>query len=260
MRASSVATKTAPGRFDCAARSYTRWISETPAISASGLPGKRVDAYRAGMTMTPATAADSIPRGDRELLWRLTVVIVLEFLFIAAFARLNLVYSRKFFDVSGPARWIWAKVDISQELPVTFFATRDFTLPVNRYYTKIKVAGDPQYTLYFNGREIAGRRTSGDSALDVYDVTQFAKTGRNRIVIAVRATEGVGGLLASIDISPETENYVVTDASWKVATSWRPELIVRDVPAMQHPRVVGTPPVGRWNYLKPRPADRGWPM
>ena len=187
-------------------------------------------------------------------MWRLTVVIVLGFLFIAAFARLNLVYSRKFFDVSGPARWIWAKVDISQELPVTFFATRDFTLPVNRYYTKIKVAGDPQYTLYFNGREIAGRRTSGDSALDVYDVTQLAKTGRNRIVIAVRATEGVGGLLASIDISPETENYVVTDASWKVATSWRPELIVRDVPGMGHPRIIGTPPIGRWNYLKPRPA------
>jgi hypothetical protein len=206
------------------------------------------------MTMTPATAADSIPRDDFDLIRRLTIVIVLGFLFVAAFVRLNLVYGRKFFDVSGPARWIWPKIDISDELPVTFFATRDFDLPANRYYTKIKVAGDPQYTLYFNGREIAGRRVGDESALDVYDVTQLAKTGRNRIVIAVRATQGVGGLLAALDISPEAENYVVTDASWKVATSWRPELIARDVSGMQHPRVIGTPPIGRWNYLKPRPV------
>ncbi|HEX3581643.1 MAG TPA: hypothetical protein VH087_07750, partial [Thermoanaerobaculia bacterium] len=206
------------------------------------------------MTMTPATAADSIPQADRELLRRLTIVIVLGFVFVAAFVRLNLVYGRKFFDVSGPARWIWPKVDISSDLPVTFFATRDFTLPANRYYTKIKVAGDPQYTLYFNGREIAGRRVGDESVLDVYDVTTLAKTGRNRIVIAVRATEGVGGLLASVDISPETENYIVTDGSLKVATAWRPELIVRDVAGMSHPRVIGAPPIGRWNYLKPRPA------
>ncbi len=184
----------------------------------------------------------------------MTVVIALGFLFVAAFVRLNIVYGRKFFDVSGPARWIWPKVDISSDLPVTFFATRDFSLPANRYYTKIKVAADPQYTLYFNGREIAGRRAGEESVLDVYDVTQLAKTGRNRIVIAVRATEGVGGLLAALDISPETENYVVTDASWKVATSWRPELITRDVPGMSHPRLIGTPPIGRWNYLTPRPA------
>jgi len=229
-------------------------------MSASGLPGKRVDAYRAGMTMTPATAGDSIPqpegipRNDRDLLRRLTIVIVLGFLFVAAFVRLNLVYGRKFFDVSGPARWIWPKVDISRQLPVTFFATRDFDLPATRYYTKIKVAGDPQYTLYFNGREIAGRQVAGENVLDVYDVTPLAKTGRNRIVVAVRATEGVGGLLAALDISPETENYVVTDGSWKIATSWRPELITRDVPGMKHPMIVGAPPIGRWNYLKPRPA------
>src|SRR5436190_21312322 len=206
------------------------------------------------MTMTPATAGDSIPRADRDLVRRLTIAIAIGFLFVAAFVRLNLVYGRKFFDVSGPARWIWPPVDISRQLPVTFFATRDFDLPANRYYTKIKVVGDPEYTLYFNGKEIGGRRVGDESVLDVYDVTPLAKTGRNRIVVAVRATEGVGGLLAALDISPETENYVVTDASWKVATSWRPELITRDVPGMKHPMILGAPPIGRWNYLKPRPA------
>jgi hypothetical protein len=206
------------------------------------------------MTMTPATAGDSIPRADRELLRRLTIAIVLGFLFVAAFARLNLVYGRKFFDISGPAKWIWPKVDVSDELPVTFFATRDFDLPADRYYTKIKVIGDPEYTLYFNGREIAGRRVGDESVLDVYDVTPLAKTGRNRIVVAVRATKGVGGLLAAVDISPETENFIVTDTSWKVAMYWRPEIITRDVPGMQRPMVIGAPPIGRWNYLQPRVA------
>jgi hypothetical protein len=206
------------------------------------------------MTMTPATAGDSIPRADRDLVRRLTIVIVLAFLFVAAFVRLNVVYGRKFFDISGPARWIWPRGDISRQVPVTFFATRNFDLPANRYYTKIKVAGDPEYTLFFNGQEIAGRRVGEESVLDVYDVTPLAKTGRNRMVVAVRATEGVGGLLAALDISPETENLIVTDSSWKIATSWRPELIARDVPGMQRPMIVGAPPVGRWNYLTPREA------
>jgi len=208
--------------------------------------------------MTPATAGDSIPRADRELLRRLTIAIAVGFLFVAAFVRLNLVYGRKFFDVSGPAKWIWPRVDISSELPVTFFATRDFDLPADRYYTKLKVIGDPEYTLYFNGQEIAGRRVGvlnvEENVLDVYDVTQLAKTGRNRIVVAVRATQGVGGLLAAVDISPETENFVVSDTSWKVAMFWRPEIITHDVPGMQRPMVIGAPPIGRWNYLQPRAA------
>jgi hypothetical protein len=41
------------------------------------------------------------------------------------------------------------------------------------------------------------------------------KTGRNRIVIAVRAPQGAGGLIASIDIGPEVANWVVTDGSGK---------------------------------------------
>jgi hypothetical protein len=228
-------------------------MSDTPAMSASGLPGKRVDAYRAGMTMTPATAADSISRDDLDLIRRLAIVIVCGVLFAAAFARLESTYSRKFFDVTGPAKWIWPVGDIKAELPVAFYATHDFDLPPKRYYTKVKIAADPEYTLYFNGTEIGSRRMAADDhTLDVYDVTPLAKTGRNRIVVAVRSEKGVGGILVALDIAPETENYVVTNAHWKIARHWTPALLNRDVPPMERPTVIGEPPVGRWNYLQPR--------
>jgi hypothetical protein len=207
------------------------------------------------MTMTPATAADSISRSDRELLTRLSIAIVCGFLFAAAFVHLNATYTHKFYDVTGRAQWIWPKGDLKAELPLGFFATRDFDLPANRYYTKIKVAGDPEYTLYFNGREIGARRmVASEHALDVYDVTPLAKTGRNRIVIATRSEKGVGGLLAAVDISPEAENVLVTDTHWNIARRWLPSLITSDAPHMEHPISLGEPPVGRWNFLQPREA------
>lgn len=181
---------------------------------------------------------------------RLTIVVVLGFAVVAAFTRLDRLYSQKFFDVTGRAKWIWAKHQISRDIPVAFFATRDFDLPPNRYYTKIKVAGDPEYTLYFNGVEVGGRQFGeGHGALDVYDVTQLAKTGRNRIVAAVRSTNGVGGLIAALDISAELENYVVTDGDWHIFRAWRPELPQRDAGPWSPPTVIGQPPTGRWNYL-----------
>src|SRR3954451_16364760 len=195
-------------------------------------------------------AEHSIRSDDRELMRRLTIVIVLGFLFFAAFMHLNRLYSHKFFDVTGTAQWIWPKHQLSRDVPVAFFAARDFELPANRYYTKIKVAGDPEYTLYFNGQEIGGRRFGEEhDALDVYDVTTIAKTGRNRIVVAVRSTNGVGGLIAGLDISPEVENYVVTDASWKIFRTWSDALPQRDAGPSAPPMILGQPPTGRWNYL-----------
>jgi len=192
---------------------------------------------------------------------RLTIVIVLGFLFVAAFTHLNRLYSQKFFDVTGKAQWIWPRHQLSSDVPVVFFAARDFDLPANRYYTKIKVAGDPEYTLYFNGQEIGGRRFGEDhDALDLFDVTQQAKTGRNRIVVAVRSTNGVGGLIAALDISPEIENYVVTDSSWKIFRTWNDALPHRDTGAFSVPMILGQPPTGRWNYLATAPGKPQVPV
>src|SRR5688572_15840532 len=147
---------------------------------------------------------------------------------------------------------------MSSNEPVAFFAARELVLPERRLYTHLKVIGDPEYAVYVNGRELAGRRLAGrrmthvDERLDLYDISQFVQTGRNRIVIAVRAPAGIGGLLASIDLAPENQNWLVTNADWKIYRQWHPELFRRDPPGVpwEPPQIVGAPPVGRWNYLQ----------
>jgi len=181
-----------------------------------------------------------------------TIVLLLCFLFFAAFTTLNAVYGHKFYDITGRAQWIWPRVEMSSEVPVAFFATRDLDLPLTRYYTHIKIACDPEYTLYLNGREIAAKRMIDASALDVYDVSSLVHDGRNRIVVAARSVKGVGGLLVAVDLAPETENWVVTDRRWRVSRVWDSSLLQRDLREMEVPVEIGEPPVGRWNYLQPR--------
>jgi hypothetical protein len=188
---------------------------------------------------------------DRELMKRLTIVVAFVFIFTAAFALLERTYSQKFFDITGRAQWIWAQHRMSDNVPVAFFAAREFDLPERRIFTHLKVLGDPEYTVYINGKEIAGRRVAEERALDVYDISALVKTGTNRVVIAVRAPRGVGGLIAAIDIAPETRNWVVTDARWKIYREWDPTLLFADVANVrsERPVIIGEPPVGRWNYL-----------
>src|ERR1051326_6780326 len=120
MRSSSVATKTVLARRECTLRAYKRGMSDTPAIIASGLPGNREEAQRAGITI-----AARMTSSDSNDLRRWTIVLILGFLFVAAFTQLNAVYGHKFFDVTGRAQWIWPRVEKSSEIPVAFFATRD---------------------------------------------------------------------------------------------------------------------------------------
>lgn len=182
---------------------------------------------------------------------RLTIVVAFLFVFTAAFSHLAGVYSRKFFDRTAPAQFIWAQHPMSSNEPVAFFAAREVTLPANRVYTRLKLLGDPEYTLYVNGREIAGRVVGQDRALDYFDLTDIVQTGRNRIVVAVRAPKGSGALLAALDIAPETENWVVSDASWKIYRRWDPLILQYDVAGnWERPQIIGEPPIGRWNFLE----------
>src|SRR6185436_13523333 len=112
------------------------------------------------------TAGDSISAKDRELMKRLTLVLAFVLFFTAAVSTLNRIYSNKFLATTGQARWLWAHHRMSSNDPVAFFAARDFTLPEKRYYTRVKVAADPEYTLFINGREVTSRRISADPTLD----------------------------------------------------------------------------------------------
>ena len=182
---------------------------------------------------------------------RLAIVAGVVFLFTAAFAKLERTYSQKFNDVTGTAKWIWAPHRMSDNFPLAFFATRNFDLPEKRFYTQLKILGEPEYMVWVNGRVVGTRNVGEERSLDTYDISTLVKTGQNRIVVGVRAPRGVGGLIASIDIGAEAANWVVTDHRWTVYRVWMPELLQVDVPAKgQPPVVVGEPPIGRWNYLQ----------
>ena len=234
-------------------------MSDTPAIGARGLPGNRVEAHRAGITITAfMDAADSNPRispADRELMRRLTGVIIFLILLTAAFSYLWRLYSTKFYDITGEAAWIWAPHRVSRNMPVVFFAARDFDLPAGRNWARIKILGDPEYTLYFNGKKIGGRRAGDDRHLDVFDVSEIARDRGNRILVAVRSTNGVGGLIAAVDLKPEIENFIVTGSDWKIHRKWSDTLPLRDAEGAVAPMVIGQPPIGRWNFLTLRPGD-----
>lgn len=188
---------------------------------------------------------------QRSTVNRLAVIALSILITTFAIDRLWLLYAHKFYDVTGRAQWIWAQHQLSRNIPVAFFATRDFDLPPNRYFTKVKIAGDPEYTLWFNGTEIGGRKVGDARAIDVYDVTPIARTSANRMVIGVRSRDGVGGIIASVDIAPDYQNVLVTDEKWHIVRRWMDDLMVRDPePAeLARPMRIGSPPIGRWNYL-----------
>ena len=191
---------------------------------------------------------------DRALVQRLTIALAALFLGTLAWSRLQLLYGEKFFEVtqSGKAQWIWMKHRLADGDPVAFYATRDFDLPPNRNFTHLKVLGDPEYSVYFNGVEVGGRRVGEDSSLDVYDVTALARDKDNRLVVALRSPNGVGGFIASIDLAPDFLNHVFTNRDWHIVTHWRPDILVSDNAPTFRPMMLGRPPALRWNYLSRR--------
>ena len=199
--------------------------------------------------------ANGISDADRTLVRRLSIALAAIFIFTFAYTRLDLMYSHKFLDVTGGAEWIWARHPLSRGIPIAFFITRDFDLPHDRYFTKIKIAADPEYTLWFNGQLLAGRRGENGDVLDVYDVTKLARDGRNRIVIAARSANGVGGVIAAVDTRPDF-HMLETDGTWRVVRRWSDDLPLRDpIQAIESPMLLGRPPARRWNYLAQRDGE-----
>jgi hypothetical protein len=166
-------------------------------------------------------------------------------------------YESKFARTTGDAVWLWSDHRIAADLPEAFFLVREFDLPADFRVVRIRVAADPEYTLWFNGVEIGGRSSDG-SELDAYELTEFARTSGNRIVLAARSPRGVGGVLATVDLGPMKQNWLVTDPRWRIYPAWSDALLrpVRLSSPGLSPRVLGPPPFGRWNYPKDRPGER----
>ena len=199
--------------------------------------------------------ANGISDADRTLMRRLSIVLAAVFIFTFAYTRLDLMYSHKFLDVTGGAEWIWAQHPLSRGIPIAFFITRDFDLPHDRYFTKIKIAADPEYTLWFNGQILASRGGENGDMLDVFDVSKLARDGRNRIVIAARSANGVGGVIAAVDTRPDF-HFLETDGAWHIVRRWSDDLPLRDpAQTIEAPLLLGRPPARRWNYLSQRDGE-----
>jgi hypothetical protein len=171
------------------------------------------------------------------------------FLFFAAFVLTLEFFTNKLERFTGAAEWVWQKHPLASQKPVAFFATKTFDVPAEPAFVHVKVAGDPEYTLFLNGEEVGGNVAGSRAVLDEYDVTSKVHPGRNRIVAALRSANGVGGFILSIDFGPKGENAVVTDSSWQLYDEWSDALIERDVPALERVPLlsIGRPPIGRWN-------------
>jgi hypothetical protein len=211
------------------------------------------------MSVDSSSAVDPRLRSfeDRVLIRRLLIIAAAIFVVVASASRLELLYSHKFYDNTGTAQWIWQQNRFADGNPAAFFATHEFDLPPNRTFTRIKMLGDPEYTLYFNGVAIGGRHVGDDNeALDTYDVSALARDKKNRMVVALRSANGVGGLIASIDLTQEFGNFVVTGNDWHIVRRWRDDLLLHDPPPndIARPQLLGRPPARRWNYLLQRDA------
>src|ERR1700682_3511084 len=79
------------------------------------------------------------------------------------------------------------------------------------------------------------------------------------MVVAVRSANGVGGLIASIDIAPDFR-FMGTGRDWHIVTQWRPNILLRDNGLVLRPMLLGRPPARRWNYLTRRPGQLAAPV
>jgi len=183
-----------------------------------------------------------VRRWGKGVLWLLIV--------IAAVSHVSTFFNDKFSRTTGAANWIWDGGPLSSGKPRAFFVSRDFDLPADRRYVHLKVAADPEYTLFFNGREVGGYRGGDPLRLDVYDVSALAHDRANRIVVAVRSRTGAGGLIVSIDLAPNLENAITSDATWLVSNEWSDALLSSGGAGVRsRARLLGRPPFGKWNYL-----------
>src|SRR5512140_1791584 len=97
-------------------------MSVFPAMETSGLPGKRVEPQRAGIMITAlmdaAHSSAAISSSDVQLMRRTTTVLLFILVFTGAFSYLYRLYAKKTYDITGPAQWIWARHQVSSNVPV----------------------------------------------------------------------------------------------------------------------------------------------
>jgi hypothetical protein len=133
---------------------------------------------------------------------------------------------------------------------VGFFAVHDFWIDsVPEGSTTLFVTADEEYVVFLNGTAVGSGRYRPGSGVDGYEVSPILVEGQNRLLVELRSTHAVGGLLLSVQNGDR--QIAVTDASWNVLSEYRedakwPGAVTGE---LQPVRVWGLPPTGRWGRL-----------
>ena len=157
--------------------------------------------------------------------------------------------------LTGGAQWIWSHAGPEDGWTV-FFVARDFEVQNPPSRAELLVAADEEYVVYLNGHTL-GLGTHTPGAVDRYEVGAALVRGANRILVELRSSRAIGGLLLSLREADAQTAMIVSDAAWRVVREYREEIKwpgsdLEGVPAV---KVWGAPPVGRWgeiNEVRPR--------
>lgn len=160
------------------------------------------------------------------------------------------------------ACWIWAPGPTDAHEPVGFFLAREFEIE-RLLPAWLSITADESYSLSLNGRHIGADHYREDGQVDRYEVTDMLRVGRNRLVVEVRSSRGIGGLLSSLveeTADGSRRALLVTDEHWQVFRRFSPSWYrAETLSGGERPRVWERPPTGRWR-LADAAADRPLPF
>jgi len=149
--------------------------------------------------------------------------------------------------VTDGARWIWFTLDIAEQRPIHFFASRRFRLDSVPGSARALLFVDPGGALSVNGRRFPPVEQRPGSFLAVLELAPALVAGENRVVIEAESRSGAGGILFFLGLPGGRS--LVSDSSWRVALS-EPAAAGEDRAAMAW----GRPPMYPWGYPKLPPS------
>ncbi len=136
---------------------------------------------------------------------------------------------------------------------MTFFAVRDFVVEALPSRAWLQVVADEAYVVYLNGQRLGSNFYRQNQAMDLYPLSDFLRSGRNRLAIELRSERGAGGLLANLRLGDLRQVVLVTDVDWQIFRQFEPAFFVAEdpLPGGEAPQVWGHAPTGRFRVKAP---------
>lgn len=230
-----------------------------------GLNGVHDQIYCAGLGsvngIRPATVQPAAARcyiSAMQARWLFGVIVVIALLAVVERGGRTAI-SRRLLPTRD-AQWIWAPGLETVPSPVRFALVRQFELPFAVSDARVLALADQEYEVHLNGTWVGSNRYAAGT-VDAYEAGSLLQPGTNTLLVELRSTRGIGGLLFSLEINGTQGEVlsIVGDDSWGVVGRGlrglfgnRPELV--------SPEPVGvlvTPPAGRWGLpreVTPKPT------